>query len=254
MSDPGESRVTNPDGRYVQWRARLAGAGVAGSRVSAASVSFALVNRSPAIREFALDAPKLAVSGKATFRFAVSDPDGDPVTVEVRYRKPGSDAWSVAARAESLDTAGASGSEDDTTWKDGKSVWDTAAVPEGLYEVRAFASDRASNFPDEGKERAAHLALLVTVDRTPPVLEARRIEGGTVEVKAADSLSPVNRLEAMRDGKVLFQVRPVDGVADSREEVFRIAAGALGAGAEAVQTLRVLDDAGNFAEKPVPAP
>jgi hypothetical protein len=44
----------------------------------------------------------------------------------------------------------------------------------------------------------------------------------------------------------------VDGIADARDEVFRIAAADLGAGA--VETLRVLDDAGNVAEKPIPAP
>ena len=254
MTDPSASRVTNPDGRYVQWRARLAGGDVTGSRVSAASISYALVNRSPELREFSLDAPKPAVSGKATLRFAVSDPDGDPVSVEIRYRMPGTEAWSVAARTDGLDTSAGTGADDDISWKDGKAVWDTATVPEGTYEVRAFACDRASNSPDEGKEKASDLSLFVTVDRTAPVLEARRIEGGAVEIKATDALSPVNRVEAMRDGKAVFKARPADGVSDSREEIFRIPAAALGSGAEAVSTIRVLDDAGNVAEKPVPAP
>ncbi len=254
LTDPAGSRVTNPDGRYIQWRARLAGGDTTGSRVSAASISFALVNRPPMIREFSLDAPKLSVSGKATFRFAVSDPDGDPLAVEIRYRKPGVETWSVGARAENLETATGGDAEDEISWKDGKVVWDTTQVPEGTYEVRAVATDRAANFPDEGKERASDVSLFVTVDRTPPVIEVRRIEGGALEVKATDALSPVNRLEAMRDGKVVFQARPTNGVSDSREEVFRIPAAALGSGADAVQTLRVLDDAGNVAEKPVPAP
>ncbi len=254
LTDPDGSKVTNPDGRFVQWRARLAGGGASGSRVSSASISYAPVNRPPAIRDFALDAPKLSVSGKATFRFGVADPDGDPVVVEVSYRKPGTATASVAARTEPIETALGSSGDDEAGWKDGKAVWDTSAVAEGTYEVRAVASDRAANFPDEGKENSAALPLHVTVDRTPPALEVRRIEGGAIEVRAVDALSPVNRLEAMRGGTVVFQARPVDGIADSRDEVFRIAAADLRAGADAVQTLRVLDDAGNVAEKPVPAP
>ncbi|MBZ5640677.1 MAG: hypothetical protein LAO51_18215 [Acidobacteriia bacterium] len=254
LTDPAGSKVTNPDGRFVQWRARLAGGDAAGSRVSSASISFAPVNRSPALRELVLEAPKLSVSGKATFRFGVADPDGDPVSVEIRYRKLGDEAFAVAARVESIETATGAGDEDEAAFKDGKAVWDTASVSEGVYEVRAIASDRAANFPDEGKERPSSPPLHVTVDRTPPVIEARRIEGGAVEVKATDALSPVNRLEAMRDGKVVFQARPMDGVSDSREEVYRIAAVDLGSGTGAVQSLRVLDDAGNVAETPVPAP
>jgi hypothetical protein len=253
LTDPAGSKVTNPDGRFVQWRARLAGGDASGARVSSASISYAPVNRSPSIRDFALEAPKLSVSGKATFRFAVADPDGDPVSVEVRYRKPGAEAVSVAARVEAIETA-AAGAGDEADFKEGKATWDTAALAEGIYEVRAVASDRAANFPDEGKERAAPTTLQVAVDRTPPALEVRRIKGDVIEASAVDALSPINRLEAMRDGKVVFQARPVDGIADAREEVFRIAAADLGSGAGAVETLRVLDDAGNVAEKPIPAP
>jgi hypothetical protein len=254
LTDPVASKVANPDGRFVQWRARLAGGEVSGSRVLAASVSYAHVNRPPALREFALDSAKPSVSGKASFRFAVADPDGDPVSVEVRFRKRGAEAFAVGARVDSIETAAAAGGDDEPDAKDGKAAWDTATADEGAYEVQAVASDRAANFPEEGKEQAADRTIFLVVDRTPPVLEIRRIEGGALEVKAADASSPVNRLEAVRDGKVVFQARPADGVPDSREEVFRIAASALGAGAEAIQSLRVLDDAGNVAERPVPAP
>ncbi len=254
LTDPDASKVGNPDGRFVQWRARLAGGDLSGSRISVAAVSYAAMNRAPGIRAFTLDGPKPAIAGTANFRFAVADPDGDPLAVEVRYRKRGTDAWSVAGRVDSLDTTPGSADDEDSGWKSGKLAWDASAVPEGTYEIAAVASDRAANFAGEAKEKAADPPLIVTVDRTPPVLDVRRIEGGIIEARGVDALSPINRLEAMRDGRPVFQGRPVDGVSDSRDEVFRIEASDLGTGAEAIQMLRVLDDAGNVSEKPVPAP
>ena len=73
------------------------------------------------------------------------------VAVEIRYRRPGTDAWSVAGRSDAIDTASGADAEDEIVFKDGKVVWDTTQTAEGAYEVRAVATDRAANFPEEGK-------------------------------------------------------------------------------------------------------
>jgi len=56
----------------------------------------------------------------------------------------------------------------------------------------------------------------------------------------------------LQDGKVIATPRPVDGVADSLRETFRIpdAPG----GKAAARTCRATDAAGNTAEAEVPAP
>ncbi len=253
LTSPEGSRIENGAGRFVQWQARLSGAEAARARVSPATVSFVPYNRAPAIRDFRLDAPRPAVAARATFRFGTSDPDGDPVNVSIQYRSPGEGAWSVAARAEPSQGASASSGEEEIEWKEGKTVWDTAAVPEGFYEVRAVAGDAEANYPGEGRETVAEAVLRIAVDRTPPTLDVRRTGDAGLEIKASDATSGVSRLEALREGHVLFQARPDSGVCDSREEVFHLSALEIGSGTGAVQTLRAVDAAGNVSETPVPA-
>ncbi len=254
MTDPAASRVPNPDGRFVQWRARVAGSEDAGVRVAAARIHYTPYNRPPAVRDLVLDAPRPSVAGKATFRFEASDEDGDPLDVEIRYRAPGNPSWSVAARLDAFQTATSAPGGFDREWKAGKVQWDTASVAEGAYEVRAVASDRSVNHAGEGLEGSGDLDLPVTVDRTPPEMEVVRGAGGAIEIRVVDALSPVNRLEILRQGKPAFLAPPADGVSDSLEESFRIAPDDL-ASAETsdAATLRALDDAGNFAERPLPA-
>lgn len=254
MTDPDSSRVPNPDGRFVQWRARVAGNEDAGVRISGVTIHYAPYNRPPAVRGLVLDAPRPSVAAKAAFRFEASDEDGDPVDVEVRYRAVGASSWAAAARLDALPTTasfpGGSGRE----WKAGKVAWETAAVAEGAYDVRAVASDRAVNPAGEGLEGTCDLAFRVTVDRSPPILEAARGADDAIEILVRDTLSPVSRVEVLRNGRPAFLARPTDGVCDSPEESFRIAPGDLeAAGALESATLRALDDAGNVAERPIPA-
>jgi hypothetical protein len=87
----------------------------------------------------------------------------------------------------------------------------------------------------------------VIVDRTPPAIQARR-SGPTVEITVTDTLTPVARLEVVRDGRVLYRLRPSDGVADSRSETYRFDVPPEAEGA----ALRATDAAGNVAEAPLP--
>jgi hypothetical protein len=59
-------------------------------------------------------------------------------------------------------------------------------------------------------------------------------------------------LEALAEGKVLFSVRPTDGVCDSRRETFSL--GGEQAGTAGSRVLRATDAAGNTAELSIPAP
>jgi hypothetical protein len=212
------------------------------------------INRPPAIREFRLDAPFPAVTGKATFRFSTFDPDGDNVATEIQYRAPGTDAWTLASRSEPPQASADPGSDEEATWRDGKIVWDTAGIAEGEYEIRAVASDRGVNLAGEGAEKIAEPVVRVSVDRSPPVMSPRWIRAEVLEARVTDAYSPVVRLELVREGRVLFLALPTDGVADSKDEIFRVTLAEIGTGPEGAQSLRAVDAAGNSTEQTIPAP
>ena len=246
------SPLTQPEGRFVQWRARLTSVKGDGPRISAVTASYATQNRPPSIRDLRIEPATYAVSAKATLRWSSADPDGDDVTVTVQARRLGTDAWKNAAVAEAAPSKPSDPSlGNDGSSKDGKTVWDTTTWDEGRYDVRAVASDQPSNPPAAGLEAELPLLPPVCVDRTPPVIDAKR-KGDDIEVVVKDALSSVARLEVVAAGRVLFAPRCGDGVCDNPSETFRFSV-PRPAPTDA-WTLRATDLAGNAAEVQVPAP
>jgi len=238
-----------PDGRYLQWRARLRGSAGENARIGDVTVSFATENRPPQLESFRSEPAEAAVSGPLKFRYAWSDPDGDPVSVEIQYRRENGGEWKTAVRTDPSG-AEADGSENRDAWRDGKATWTTAEVPEGAYEVRAVASDHAANFRGEGKEFVTEPSLYVAIDRTGPEVEARRRPDGSLDVVVTDSLSSLSRLEVVEGERVLFTVRADDGVCDARRETFRL--GPADVADAASRRLRAVDAAGNATIREVP--
>jgi hypothetical protein len=246
------SAVPSPEGRFLQWRARLVAGTGEPPRIAAVGASYATRNRAPTIKDLRIDPSSGAVSAKATLRWSAADADGDPLTVDVEVRKAGESAWTSAVRTDPpAPKSGDSSGSSDGFYKDGRATWDTVTWDEGVYEVRAVALDDAANPPGEGESATADLPVSVRVDRTPPEIRPKRAAGG-VEIEVSDAVSGVARLEVLQDGKVISAPRPVDGVADSPRETFRIpdAPG----GKSAARTCRATDGAGNTAEAEVPAP
>lgn len=237
-----------PDGRFLQLRARLAGDGATRSRVADVSVSYAPHNRPPAVESFRTETGADAVASSATFRYRVADPDGDAAAVEVQYRSVGGADWKTATAAA---LPGASdGAESAGAWRDGKAIWNVSEVPEGEYELRAVATDDSANPPGEGRRHATEPPVVVSVDRTLPNVEMRRLGDGLLEIVVADPASGVRRLEILEGDRALFSARPVDGICDSRRETFRIAANDAGAGPS--RRVRAVDAAGNATVLDVP--
>jgi hypothetical protein len=239
LTDPDDSRIVNPDGRYLQWRVRLIGSQAGGTRLSSVSVTYEPYNRPPSVEMFRLEADGNHVSGRAVFRWSARDPDSDELEMRLRYRPARSAEWSVA---ESVTSS--------TEGDDNLLVWDTSGIAEGVYDIQAVVTDQAVNALGEGHEIAVEPALLLTVDRTPPEIEIRFSSGGQVEVILTDSLSEIRRLELRREGRTLFAVRPSDGMCDSRVERFRLER----PGEESGWSLRGVDAAGNAAERPLERP
>jgi hypothetical protein len=247
LIDPSGSVIVNPDGRFLQWRVRLVGPESRDVTLSEVTVSYVPLNRPPVLADFRVRDHVRAVAGEAVFRWNALDPDGDPVEVRVEYRSPGKSEWATALE----ETTGKTDGPGTSTWRAGEGRWDTVEVSEGLYEIRATASDVAANHPGEGRTAASPTTLVLNVDRTPPVIESSRLDGGVVEISVVDALSPLSRLEVMGGDRVLFLARPVDGVCDSPRETFRIDPEEPGA-TERPTSLRAVDRAGNTAEQPLP--
>lgn len=252
LTDARGAQLSVPDGRYFQWRVRLAEAKGDGPRVGSVAATYATRNRPPTIRDLRVDPASGAVSGKATFRWSAADPDGDGVSVDIQARLRGTDSWKSAVRTDPTPgkptdpTLG-----NDSSGKDGRGSWDTAEWDEGCYDMRAVASDQGSNAPSDGLEATVEFPTGVCVDRTPPSIEAKR-KGHEIEVTVTDALSAVAKLEVLIDGRAAFSPRSTDGVCDSQRETFKIPTERLGDGKPV--TLRATDAAGNAVENPVPEP
>jgi hypothetical protein len=252
LVDAAGSAVPSPEGRFLQWRAKIAGGPDDSPGVTSVAVSYVTRNRAPSIRDFRVEPASGAIAGKATLRWSAADPDGDGVMVDVQARLVGTSAWKSAVRTDPAVQKPVDPSlGNDGSPKDGKATWDTATWDEGAYEVRAVASDQPSNSPAEGLDAEALLPTVVRVDRTPPTIEAKR-KGGNLEVTVSDASSAVMKLEVVVDGRVAFSPQCADGVCDGNRETFRFAAAAVSTAG--TWSLRATDGAGNAVETPVPAP
>ncbi len=250
LTDGAGSPVVNPPGRFLQWRVKVFGAagGAGRDHVGAITATYVPDNRAPLVRDLRLEGGAGAFASKVSLRWTSLDPDGDPLSFDVQYRRAGTEAWQTGARIDpAAPKPGDPPPEVEGSWKDGRASWDVSAVDEGIYEVRVIASDQAYNAPSEGRSATADLGGLVVIDRTAPEVEARRT-GNDLEVTVRDAGSGAVRLEVVADGKVAFALPASGAPSGPRGETFRIAADRLPAGSVAV---RAVDAAGNASEKPV---
>jgi len=250
LTDPTGSRIDNPDGRFLQWRVRMAGGVRADSRISGVSVSYVPYNRPPAFEYFRISERAAAVKGQAKFTWRIEDPDGDPVSLRIQYRRPGDGPWSDAVAV----THPAVSPEGEESWnmkedEAGSATWDTSTVEEAEYDIRVLATDQPGNHPGEGKTAIAGEGLSVVVDRTPPSIQMTRGDDGSLNVRVSDALSRIVRLEFIENGRTIFLARSVDGVCDSTSESFHLPAATTGDGSQ--NSLRAVDEAGNIAEQPL---
>lgn len=247
LTDASGSAIVNPDGRYLQWRVRQV-AGVADtSRMSEVTVDYEPYNRPPILRDFRVEGPSAQV-GPLRFRWSTLDIDGDPVDVAIRYRRQEGDSeWRIAAEVQTEGTAGAAGPRAFAV--EGSFMWVTDALEEGNYTVRASVTDQPGNPPGDGKSAAVEPELRVILDRTPPRIEVGAGADGSIEVTLEDGVSAIRSLEVRQAGRLSFTARPLDGVADSPVERYRLSFPKDSTGG---LSLRGVDAAGNQVESPLP--
>lgn len=133
------------------------------------------------------------------------NPDNDSLRYRISFKREGTNTWREASRPDEMVTK----TEYD---------WETLALPEGRYRVRVEASDEMSNSP-ERTEKHARESDPVTVDNTPPVVQALSVEGKRLKGRITDGVGPIVRVEAALDGRAEW--RPLgasDGLFDTADE------------------------------------
>ena len=141
--------------------------------------------------------------GYRTIVWRARDENGDSLRYTLSFRRKGTDRWMrLRENMEELQVN-----------------FDTSQLPDGTYEIRLTATDEVDN-PD--------MPLTVTkegiefqVDNTAPSITSS-IEGETVIIRVTDSASPVGRVEYAIDAEKWVRLTPVDGIADSMSETYRI--------------------------------
>jgi hypothetical protein len=150
--------------------------------------------------------------GAISLQWQAEDKNGDMIEYSVLYHdasSPGGDFYLLKSGL-----------------RDNYFTVDPNALPDGRYVFKVIASDEVSN-PDGQSLKDEQETEPIELDNTPPTVAADppRANGSNVEVvfRASDATSIIRRAEYQVDGGPWKTVFPVDGIADSKREEFRVA-------------------------------
>ena len=143
--------------------------------------------------------------GSQTFTWEASDDNGDRMSYSLWFRGDAESEWKPVAR-----------SLTETVY-----LWDTKAIPDGLYRVRLTASDAPSN-PAGQELQGERASEPFVVDNTAPRIDnlSATFEEGGVRVTgiAVDEISLIRAMEYAVDGGDWRSVVPADGMPDAGSE------------------------------------
>jgi hypothetical protein len=164
----------------------------------------------------AQQATQTTLSGKADYRkgyqtitWNSSDPNQDPMIFDVYYRSLEEKNWRLLAK----------------NLRENVFAWDTETIPDGTYVLQVRVSDRLANPGNLALTNSKDSAPF-NVDNSAPKLNVTQVSksGNTtvVEVVAMDDFSPIKDLQYSITPGIWVQVFPVDMIADSPKETYRI--------------------------------
>ena len=251
-SDPVGSPIVSPRARYLQWRAVLTATRDRSPILTSVTAAYLPRNSRPRVtsitihppgtvfqRPFPTGDPEIAgFEGETPDRRAASQnqpmPGSAPALGRRTYQRG---LLTIIWRAEDDNRDELSYDvmyrrEGETTWKPLKQglrdtilVWDTTSVPNGRYVIQVVVSDLPSNAPSSALTAATE-STTFDIDNTPPAITvtgARRENTNTIlafEVRDADSA--VQKTEYSLDGDRWHALYPMDGIADSRRELYEL--------------------------------
>ncbi|MBO0861348.1 MAG: hypothetical protein J2P21_23240 [Chloracidobacterium sp.] len=247
-SGPDAATIKSPSARFIQWRATLKRATNSPSpRLREVTLSYLPRNLAPTINSITVlpvgvslqtlpqaqpdsgaDQAGLDPSifgamaqvpprrvfqrGAISLQWQAEDKNGDTIEYSIYYR----DASSASGDFYPLKTG----------LRENYYTIDPNALPDGRYIFKIVASDEASNPPGQSLKDEMETEP-IDLDNTPPSVTADtpRANGSNVEVlfQATDATSIIRRAEYQIDGGPWKPIFPVDGIADSKHEEFRVA-------------------------------
>lgn len=157
----------------------------------------------PRDRAVAEQGKRLFRKGYRTVSWRATDGNGDSLRYTLEFRRSGADRW-LRLREKMEET---------------QMNFDTSQLPDGRYELRLTATDERDN-PSAPLSDVKD-AIEFEVDNTAPHITSSA-SGDAVSVRVADDLSPIVRVEYSVDAEKWIPMMPVDGIADGREETFRL--------------------------------
>jgi Two component regulator propeller len=268
-----EIEIPAPEGRFLQWKARMSGREGVSPAVRRVEASYRNRNATPTVDALSalepaevlarsgsgganvfesstpdergiftgLEEPrsegsprKLFRKGFRTLQWKASDPDGDTLVYEIEFRPASGGKW-VSLRKELRETFYS---------------FDSTSLPDGEYIFRVTASDAESN-PGEARSSSRDTSP-VRIDNTPPVIRELSRSSGVLEFEAVDSASPILEAEYSIDAKKWVKIEPKDGLSDSPREAYAIRLPADARGAYLL--VRVTDSARNVGSASFVAP
>ncbi|HYP29771.1 MAG TPA: hypothetical protein VE262_23890 [Blastocatellia bacterium] len=240
-------QIASPRARFIQWRATLRSGGRAGADAGATlqsvTVAYLPRNQAPVISSVSVLPPGVALQeqplgvdpsiatsgidpqvfgvissipprrffqrGARTVTWQASDPNSDTLTYTLLYRTLGDTQWHVL------------GEDLSQTYF----TIDGNRLPDAAYVFKVHASDSPSN-PSDVALVSEEVTDTVEIDNTPPTIKATgpTNSGRTTEAafEVSDTTSRVVKGEYSVDGGPWQTIFPVDGIADSSQETFRV--------------------------------
>ena len=158
---------------------------------------------SPRERTPAEQGKRMFRKGYRTVSWRASDDNNDALRYSLAFRQKGSDKW--LRLRDNMDETQVN--------------FDTSQLPDGRYELRLTASDE----PDNPVQPLTDVkeGVEFQVDNGAPKIAVSQ-NGGDYTVRITDELSPIGKVEYSLDADKWIQLTPVDGIADSRDETFRL--------------------------------
>ena len=275
LTDSAGSRITSPNARFVQWRARLRTGDNGSPGLDSVRLAYLPQNAAPRVMGLVVSTEATAnpaststaspgTSSSAAYSITVTESGESGAstvsgTSTQNLPRSASDKIRVSWHTEDLDGdrliytlyfRGAGEREWKVVKRDLEEesfTLDSDALADGRYYFRVLASDRRDNPPEWARE-GDRVSAPVLVDHTPPSVEAgepaRR--DGSVEVvfEARDQASALQRGEYSLDAGRWTPIAPEDGICDAPRERFVVHLDSLTDG-EHLLVVRVYDAAQN---------
>jgi len=211
------AKVTSPNGRYMQFRARLGGDD---ALLRAASVYYLPQNRPTRLEEVTVteasasklstleQSPSSSRSPVVKLKWKVENDDGDETVYKLAVRREGDVRWRPIHTGPKPLTA--------TNYD-----WNTETYPDGYYRLRVTASDRRAN-SEAATLETSRISAVFAVDNQKPQVANVAIKYPAASVRATDAISPIGEVSWSVDDGPWQLASPQDGLYDDTTELCSI--------------------------------